>query len=552
MGHFLSVLRNRNLSLLLAGRVVSVSGDWLFQIALSVAVFQYSHGKAIFVGLLWIVRIIPSLLLAPFGGALADRVGYRRAMISTDLGRMVVVAILALALHSSTWPIIYPLVFLVFVLGNVFDPASVALVPQLVRDKDERLAANAAMLQAKSIAIIAGSAVGGIVAGLGLINPLLAIDAGTFGISALTLWLIHPRVPEATPATEEGGPEEVAPGFIPGLRSLGRRPVLAFSATVMSLPEFASGALVVWFVPYSIQALHLGNAGIGYLYACIGVGYLLGGFVTTALGSNAQLDRLLAVAIVASGAFTIVFGLWHVAVVALGAVLGIGLAETMEYASYRTLLQQAVPENAIARASGTMDSLLFNMMLLGTAVSGLLAGTIGLTISITTLGVLILVAVAVGWLNLQQKTAGQPNAAALARIPAFASVPPTVREWAIRRMARERFPRGVVIIRQGDEGDRFYTLAQGRVAVEVTSADGHQLTHELGPGDFFGEIALLKNIPRTATVRALEPVTLWSMSRKDFEDLQERAGEFKESLWETANARLEESSNFQLAWAARP
>ena len=75
MGHFLSVLRNRNLSLLLAGRVVSVSGDWLFQIALSVAVFPYSPGKAIFVGLLWIVRIIPSLLLAPFGGALADRVG---------------------------------------------------------------------------------------------------------------------------------------------------------------------------------------------------------------------------------------------------------------------------------------------------------------------------------------------------------------------------------------------------------------------------------------------------------------------------------------------
>src|SRR5205085_3486117 len=125
--------------------------------------------------------------------------------------------------------------------------------------------------------------------------------------------------------------------------------------------------------------------------------------------------------------------------------------ETVEYAAYETLLQQAVPSRSIGVATGTMDTLFFTMMLIGTAISGFLAASLGLTVSIAGLGLLILLATVASWARLRSQTVGQPDPATLARIPAFAAVPAAVREWAVRRMAREQMAAGPVIIRQGAE-----------------------------------------------------------------------------------------------------
>jgi hypothetical protein len=214
------------------------------------------------------------------------------------------------------------------------------------------------------------------------------------------------------------------------------------------------------------------------------------------------------------------------------------------------LLQQAVPENVISRASGTIDSLLFNMVFIGTAVSGAAAALLGLQVSITATGVLVVLATASAWWYLRGRTAGRIDAQALARVPVFAGISPEIREWAVRRMVREDVPRGTAVIRAGEAGDRFYTIARGRVRVEANDG-GVATTRELGPGDSFGEIALLHDIPRTATVVALQPLVLWAMSREDFQELQDRAAEFKDSLWEIASARLQGPESRSLAPAAR-
>jgi MFS family permease len=120
----LAVLRNRNIALLLSGRLVSSLGDWLYYIALSVAIYKYSGGASFYVGVFWVVRLVPTLVLGPFAGALADRMGYRRAMIAADLGRMVLVTLLALLLRRSDWAIIYPLAFGVTSLSSLFRPAN--------------------------------------------------------------------------------------------------------------------------------------------------------------------------------------------------------------------------------------------------------------------------------------------------------------------------------------------------------------------------------------------------------------------------------------------
>jgi MFS family permease len=318
----------------------------------------------------------------------------------------------------------------------------------------------------------------------------------------------------------------------------------------MILPELASGAIVVWILPYADHSLHLGSAGVGYLYAALGIGTAVGGIAAAVVGSNVRLDYLLAASVALGGLALIIFGVWAVAIAALLSIAVIGIAETTEYAAYETLLQQAVPENMIGQASGTMESLFFNVMLIGNVVSGLLVAWLGLTLSIVGLGVLEVVATASAWWKLRLATADQPDAAVLARIPAFAPLPLDVREWAVRRMVREQFPADTVVVRQGDPGDKFYAIAGGTAEVDV-AIDGRTKTRQLGQGDYFGEIALLQNVPRTATVRALDPLTTYVLSREDFEELQRRAAEFKESLMLSAAAVLAEDIDFKMALARR-
>lgn len=553
MKDLLAVVRNRNLAIILAGRLVSSSGDWLYQVALSVAIFKFSHGSAFLVGLLWVVRLVPSMFLGPIAGAWADRLGYIRSMVTADLARAILVGLLGLVLNQHNWPIIYPIAFTVTCFSNLFAPASIGLIPAIVRNKEERLAANAVVMQTEAIANILGSAIGGFVAGLGYINGLLLVESATFLFSMGSLLLVHPpekALEEAEEEVEEAYEEVTGEGFLAGYRLILHRPLLVFALAVMVLPELASGADVVWIVPYSEKALSLGSAGVGYLYSALGIGALVGGLVAAVIGSNVKLDSLLAASVLAGGLALVLFGSVHLVGVALAAMAFIGLFETVEYAAYETLLQQAVPERMIGQASGTMSSIFINMMLIGNLLSGIMAAVFGLTYSIVGLGVLIIVVTGIAWWNLRVKTTGQPDAIKLSRIPAFAHVPGATLEWAVRRMVREQYPRDSVIIRQGDEGDKFYAIAHGHVQVEVAH-QGQMMTTELGSGDYFGEIALLHDVPRTATVKALDTVTVWALSREDFQELQSRAGEFKESLLDVANARLEESTNFKLALATR-
>ncbi len=555
MRELAAVLRNRNMVLLLAGRLISTGGDWIYNIALSIAIYQYGHGQTFLISLFWLIKLVPSLAFGPLSGSLADRLGYRRSMILSDVGRMVLVAALALVLSGSTWLVIYPVAFLVTSLSTLFSPASTGIIPSLVSSKEERLAGNAAILQVGSIAMIAGSAIGGVVAGVGHIAPLLFIEAASFGISALSLAFIRPHRPAVTTdEAEEDEEEEIAAdepgGYLGSYRMLARRPILLFSASVLALPELASGATVVWIVPYAEahQYLNMGSSGVGYLYTALGVGAVLGGVAAAFLGSSIRLDYLLAASVFIGGIALAFFGLVTIAIPALIAFLVVGLVETVETAVQETLLQQSVPETMIGRASGTLDSFLFNMMIVGNVVSGLLAATLGVRTSIIGLGVLTVAVTAYSWLRLYWATEGQPTAESLASIPAFASVSQPVREWAVRRMTRERYPAGAVIIRQGEEGDRFYTIARGQAQV-IVAGDGEAARRTLGPGDFFGEIVLLHNVARTATVRAESKLVLWELTREDFEELQRRASEFRESLMETASMRLNEDTTIRMALA---
>jgi predicted MFS family arabinose efflux permease len=539
--------------LLLLGRLVSSSGDWLYTIGISVSVYLYSGHNSVAVGVLFLVRMLPYVLLSSYAGVLADRLGPRTAMIVADLSRMAAVAVLAVALSSSTWLAIYPIVFIVTAFNALFRPASVAIIPSLVNSDDELLAANATLMQADNIALLAGSLIGGVVASQGYVTLLLVVQALTFGVSALSLFAIHPRVEEASDPEGEAAAAAATAGssMLRGLRLIWERPVLLFVMTVILLPEFVSGATVVWVAPYSFHVLHLGNAGIGYLYAAIGVGSLLGGFLVAFVGGDKPLDTALMVSVAAGGAAVVLFGAVPIGAVALVALGLLGAAETVEFAVLETLVQAGVPKSLIGTAMGAVMSICMICMLLGNVISGVLVLVPGLQQSLVIMGVLVMVVSVVMWANYRRQLAKLPAESVLLRVPAFAALPADLQRWAMQRMERIAVSAGTVLMRQGEIGDRLYVIAEGTVGVQVTGEGIVRKPADIGPGEVVGEIALLHDVPRTATVTAKTPVVAYTLTREDVNDLLSRATDLRESLLQIASSRLEYSGALRLALNAR-
>ncbi len=125
----------------------------------------------------------------------------------------------------------------------------------------------------------------------------------------------------------------------------------------------------------------------------------------------------------------------------------------------------------------------------------------------------------------------------LARCGLLSHLGPRELELLRAHLAEESYPAGAVIVRQGDAGDRFYILRQGRCEVFVHDERGERLVNVLGPGDYFGEIALLQRSPRTATVCAAEATTLWTLTARDFDDVLQRYFDLGGLLSRTARQR---------------
>jgi len=523
-------------------------------IAISVAVYQFSGHDSVAVGILFLVRMGPYVLFGSYLGSVASRLGYRRAMVTADVGRAVAVALLALVLSPASWLALYPLAFIIAALGALFRPASAGIIPSLVRSDGELLAANSTLMQADNIALLLGSLIGGVVAGQGHVSLLLAVQAATFAVSAGSLLLIHPHVSDQSideMAAFGGAVVESGRGgvWLSGFRLVTARPILLFVISIVLLPELVSGAVIVWFAPYSNQVLHLGNAGIGYLFAALGAGSIIGGFVAAAIGGNRPLDAVLSASVALGGVALAIFGLAPTAVIAIGAVAVLGAAETVELAAMDTLVQQGIPERLIGPAMGTIMSVCMSFMLFGNVVSGVLARVPGLRPSIVGMGILVTVVVPVVWQNYRRRQGELPAEDQLMGIPSFAALPVDVRGWAVGRMERRLFPAGAVLMRQGDAGDSLFAIGSGRISVEVARHDAPLVTTELGPGHIVGEIALLHDVPRTATVTALSPLVAYSLSRQDVDELRSRAGEFRESLLDMATARLGDQGTLGLGLA---
>ncbi|MFL5799610.1 MAG: cyclic nucleotide-binding domain-containing protein [Actinomycetota bacterium] len=414
--------------------------------------------------------------------------------------------------HGPT-AVLYALAGVTGICMALFRGVVISLIPWLARSADELVSSNVVASMIEGLGTLAGPLVGGLVAATA--GPE-AVFLGSSVLAALGLGLvarIQPEGQELRTSTHAraGVGREIGEGFreIRGNRDARLVLSLFFAQT------FVRGAVNVFVVVAALGELRMGASGVGLLTAAVGAGSLAGSAAGLSLVGR-RLGGPLALGVFLWGLPVAVVGVWAhpaVALVALG-VVGIGNA-LMDVAGL-TLLQRLVPDNRLSRVVGVLLGGAMAAVGVGSIVTPGLISWLGLHAAMGVVGgALALCAIlALPRLRRIDRDAGAapPEVALLRGVPMFASLSVAATEHLASSMRRVDVEAGTRLIEQGDPGDRFYLVAEGTFEV---AAGGH-LVARLGPGSHFGEIALVRDVPRTATVTAATSGSVLAISRDAF------------------------------------
>ena len=512
-----SVLRSPNLRRLELAYAASLIGLWGYSIAF--VVYAFEAGGATLVGVAAVVRLLPAAVAAPFAALLADRHSRRLVMLLTDLCRALVIAAMAVAVASET-PVaaVFGLAGLMGVLSTAFEPAKNALLPSLVDDPEQLTAANVATSTLESTAIFAGPAVGGLVLALASTEAALAVTAALLVCSAALLARIDAK-PAPDPKAERDEPpqqESLAEQLLGGARAIIADRRIALVMGLLSAQVLVAGALGVFVVVIALELLELGSGAVGLLNSAAGIGGLLGAVAALAAAAKRGLAGTFGIGIVAWGLPLLLIAAWPEPVVAFVAFGLLGIANTVVDSTGLTLLQRTTPDHLSGRVFGVLETLVIIGLALGSLLTSLLLAAAGTVASLVIVGAFLPTLALLAWPALRRIDAEMPppehELELLRGVPLFAPLAPSSLEQLATRLERVRCPAGSEVIRQGETGDRFYVIESGEVEV---FEDGIAARRE-GPGDFFGEIALVRDMPRTATVVALTDLELLALEREPF------------------------------------
>ncbi len=370
---------NGGFSALWAGQLISLFGDRIHQVALVFLVLGLTDSPAA-VGLVFVAATLPNLFFGPVAGTFVDRWEHREVMIVADLLRAAVIILVPLAAVTNI-VLVYPLVFLVTTISVFFRPARTAIIPRIVR-RDELMAANSATWVGETIADIVGYPLAGIfVALLGAAIPLAFwVDAGTYLVSAALLAMIRVAPLERSTASE------AAVGFLAELRAgwqfLRRETVLLANTLQGVVGQLTSGMLLTVAPLYARDAIVGASfeptAIYGFLETGIGVGNLVGGFLLGLIGRRLAKGKLVILGYAAAGLCTAGLAFTGALDVAIGLMVGIGVANMVYVIPSQTLFQERTPTELIGRVVGFRFALVFGAMTLAMGAAGVLVELVGL------------------------------------------------------------------------------------------------------------------------------------------------------------------------------
>ena len=512
-----SVFRNPNLRRIELAYAGSAIGNYAFSVA--IAIYAFHQGGVAAVGIVTAVRQTAAAAVAPFAASLSDRFPRERVMLVSDVGRIGCTGGIAVLVASGAPRFsVYVLAVGASVFGAVFRPAEASLVPLVARSPQELTAANVAASSFDSIGVFVGPALGAFLIAFSGYTAAFTVIAATFAWSALFVLRISSgdaRAAAGTPADESERDAGGLRSLLDGFRTIAHEPRLRLLIGLYDAQCFVAGTLGVLIVATAIDVLGIGNAGVGVLQSACGVGAIAGAGVAIALVSRSRLGGDLALGLVLWGVPLILIGALPYTVVAIVALAVLGVGNTLVDISVMTLIQRtAIPEVA-GRIFGVLESSIVASLALGALTAPALITLLGTRGALLAVGAILPLLAIVTSRKLavidDAAQVPQEQIAVLRSVPFLAVLPLQMVEYLAGQLRQIDLPGGATLFTRGDHGDSFYILERGTLEIDLPEG----VKRETAPA-FVGEIALLRDIPRTATVHAGSDVALWALDRDAF------------------------------------
>jgi MFS family permease len=490
---------------------IGIAADAALLVVLLVVV--YAQDGALAAGVLGAVRMGPAVLAGMLAATVVRRFGGRRLLLALGLLRAAAAALCAVVIATGTDPIwLYLLAAVGAVAGAPVRPAAATLMPGLARSPGELVAANMAWGTGEGLGTFAGPFLAGLFIAAGQL-PLAAVAVAVAFLATVAV-AAGLRFEHATDAA--GGSRQRGMGVMAGLRAVAGRPVLRWSMLGVYGQVLTRGLLSPLTVVASIELLGMGEPGVGLLGAAIGLGGFVGAVFAVSLTRADRLVRSACAALAYWGAPIAVIGLVANPAVGLGAMVVTGVANAVYDVAIITIFQRASTNQERAGVFSVFEGVAGLGLVTGSLLAPVLLAAFGARGALAVAGAIlpIVALVIYGRIGATDRVSvvDEEVVRLVRRIDVFAELPLTAVERLASGMTRVAAGSGQVLVREGEPGDTFVIVATGEVEVTV----GGKPMERLGPGSGFGEIALLRRSPRTATVTALTDVSGYAVDAATF------------------------------------
>lgn len=520
------VLRgNRALTLLVSGEGLSSLADWLLAVTLAALVYRLTKSYGT-VALVSFARLAPYALVLPWAGVLLDRVNRRLFMAALGLGRSGIVLALFAVQSRATLLLAFPLVFLSSSLSCVLRPTINSTLPDVIEER-EAVAANSMVSQVDGIAHIAGPALAGFFISLGAIEPALLAVSLTFLLSGLAFFLsplpLHTGAPRINLS-----PGEALAGFR-YIWGENERVLMALAGASAGL-GLLIGAYYTLAVALSNTVFHYGSQGVGWLDTVYGIGGLGASLVMGWLARSSRVVHLFLAGTAVNAIGVVLLAISPAGPAPFVCIALVGVADVVIQVAGTTILQSSTPRAMLARVFIAFEATLVLATLTGALLAGPLLRVVDPRVATGIYGLAAGILLLVALPKLRSLDTVLGLRVFLRRVPLLAELSRPLLDELATRFEPIAFPAGATIVRQGEPGDRFFIIREGEVEVLL---DGRPV-RTLGPAAYFGELALLHALPRTASVRTRVPTQLFGLDRASFEEMVTAARSIESQLAEGA------------------